>query len=81
MANGIKNKQMKKILFTLLLLITNISLFAQNNEIEMADTLRNNGKIYVVVTCIVIILAGLLLYLFNLDKRLKLLEKKSNNKN
>lgn len=72
---------MKRILFTLLFLITNISLFAQNNNIEMADMLRNNGKIYVVVICIVIILAGLLVYLFALDKRVKLLEKKSSNKN
>jgi len=61
--------------------MTNINLFAQNNNIEMADMLRNNGKIYVVVTCIVIILAGLLFYLFALDRRVKLLEKKSSNKN
>lgn len=72
---------MKRILFTLLFLMANINLFAQNNDIEMADILRNNGKIYVVVACIAIILAGLLIYLFKLDRRLKLLEKKSGNKN
>ncbi len=72
---------MKKLLSILLLLFTSLTLFAQNNDIEMADQLRNNGKIYIVVICIVIILAGLLFYLFSLDKRLKLLEKKSDRKN
>ena len=72
---------MKKLIFTLMMLFTTISLFAQNNDIEMADTLRSNGKIYIVVISIVIILVGLLIYLFTLDKRLKMLEKKSANKN
>jgi protein-S-isoprenylcysteine O-methyltransferase Ste14 len=72
---------MKKLLSILILLFTSFTLFAQNNDIDMADQLRSNGKIYIVVICIVIILAGLLLYLFGLDKRLKLLEKKSEHKN
>ncbi|HTM99203.1 MAG TPA: hypothetical protein VL088_10690 [Pedobacter sp.] len=72
---------MKKIAFTLMMLLTTFNLFAQNNEVEMADAFRSNGKIYVVVAVIVIILVGLLLYLFSLDKRLKMLEKKSSDKN
>ncbi|HKG06947.1 MAG TPA: hypothetical protein VKB19_10840 [Pedobacter sp.] len=69
---------MKKIIFAfLLLLLSSVQLFAQNGPVEMADTLRSNGKIYVVVICIVLILAGLLGYLFSLDKRLKKIEKKS----
>ena len=72
---------MKKIVFTLLMLITTLNLFAQGNNVEMADALRSNGKIYVVVACIVIILVGLLIYLFSMDKRLKMLEKKSDPKN
>jgi hypothetical protein len=71
---------MKKIAFTLLMLTTTLNLFAQNNEIEMADALRSSGKIYIVVGCIVIILVGLLAYLFTLDKKLKMLEKKSSDK-
>jgi CcmD family protein len=54
-----------------------IQLFAQNNGVEMADSLRSNGKIYVVVICIVIILVGLLAYLFSIDKRLKKIEKEN----
>ena len=65
----------------LIMLITTLGLFAQNNGVEMADALRSNGKIYVVVACIVIILMGLLIYLFSMDKRLKMLEKKSDPKN
>lgn len=73
---------MKKIsaLFALLLLVS-LNLMAQNNTIEMADKLRSDGKIYIVIICIVIILIGLLIYLFRLDKRLKMLEKKSSDKN
>ncbi|MET0570440.1 MAG: CcmD family protein, partial [Pedobacter agri] len=29
-----------------------VQLFAQDNGVEMSDTLRSNGKIYVVVACI-----------------------------
>lgn len=72
---------MKKIVFTLIMLIATLNLFAQGSDIEMADALRSNGKIYIVVICIVIILLGLLSYLFIIDKRLKMLEKKSKGKN
>jgi len=45
------------------------------NQVEMADNLRAEGKIYVVVTIILIVLAGLIFYLFLLDKKVKKLEK------
>jgi CcmD family protein len=67
---------MKKLIIALFLLVNSVGAFAQDSGIEMADTLRSNGKIYVVVACIVIILVGLLGYLFSLDRRLKKLEKK-----
>jgi phosphoglycerol transferase MdoB-like AlkP superfamily enzyme len=60
-----------KILFALLLVN---SAFGQN-QVEMADQLRAEGKIYVVVTIILIVLAGLIFYLFLLDKKVKKLEK------
>lgn len=68
---------MKKIFFSLILMMTALQLFAQDNGVEMADSLRSNGKIYVVVICIVIILVGLLAYLFSIDKRLKKIEKEN----
>ncbi|WP_443943834.1 CcmD family protein [Pedobacter sp. AW1-32] len=66
---------MKKIFLSLMLSIFAMQLFAQGNGVEMANTLRSNGKIYVVVLCIVIILVGLLAYLFSIDRRLKKMEK------
>jgi len=42
---------------------------------EMADALRANGKIYVVVLVIVIILSGLLAYLVRLDRKVSRLER------
>ncbi|WP_316836492.1 CcmD family protein [Pedobacter nutrimenti] len=72
---------MKKFIVAFALLFSSVQLFAQTDSVEMADVLRSNGKIYVVVLCIVIILVGLLFYLFSLDRRLKKIEKKSTGKN
>lgn len=41
----------------------------------MADEMRSNGKIYVVVAVILLILIGLLLYVIRLDKKISNLEK------
>ena len=49
--------------------------FAQSAEApEMADALRANGKIYVVAAVVGIIVAGLLLYLIALDRKVSKLE-------
>ena len=47
--------------------------FAQN--VEMADTMRSNGKIYVVVSVCLTILIGLFIYVFMLDKKISRVEK------
>jgi len=53
-------------------------LFAQsNNGVEMADQMRNSGKIYVVIATIVIIFIGLAIYLFTIDRRLKKIEREN----
>jgi CcmD family protein len=66
---------MKKILSLLVLLLSFTAVFAQNGaDIEMADTLRSSGKIYVVVATLAIIFVGLAIYLFSIDKRLKKVE-------
>lgn len=44
--------------------------------VEMADGLRAEGKIYVVVAIILIVLLGLFAYLFRIDRGLKKLEDK-----
>ena len=62
-------------------LLHSLRLSAQNSP-EMADNLRSEGKIYVVVGVFLLISAGILVYLIVLDLRLKKIEKeKSENKN
>jgi CcmD family protein len=51
-------------------------LFAQDKP-EMADAMRSDGKIYVVVAVCLIILAGLFLYVWKLDRKISKLEKES----
>ena len=44
-------------------------------DVEMADALRSNGRIYVVVVTIIIVFIGLAIYLFSMDRRLRKIEK------
>ena len=53
-----------------------LSLASYAQEAEMADEMRANGKIYVVVAIILVILLGLFIYLINIDRKLSRLEKK-----
>lgn len=57
-----------------LLCFTNMA-FGQQDA-EMADGMRANGKIYVVVAIMVIILVGILAYLFLIDRKVSRLEKR-----
>ncbi len=63
--------------FTILLAVMLVSTFsfAQAKEVEMADTMRSNGKIYIVVAVCLTILVGLFLYVFSLDRKLSKAEK------
>jgi CcmD family protein len=51
--------------------ITNV---ASAQGAEMADTFRSEGKIYVVVAIVLIVLTGLIVYLFLLDRKISRLE-------
>jgi hypothetical protein len=79
---------MKKIL-TILLLAISLSLGAQekieiteddyaNTQVEMADQFREDGKIYVVVAVMTIILTGLLLYAYLIDRKVSKIEDSMN---
>ncbi len=48
---------------------------AQTQTVEMADGMRAEGKIYVVVAVLATILAGLLLYVYALDRRITRMER------
>jgi hypothetical protein len=65
-----------KYLITLLLSIvfTTQGIAQQNNVVEMADLMRSNGKIYVVVAVLATIFIGLMIFLIRIDKKVQKLE-------
>ena len=72
----------KKIYTLVLTLLLSVPVWAQvagdTSKVEMADTFRANGKIYVVVAVLVTILLGLILYVIRLDRKINQLEKDFN---
>jgi CcmD family protein len=62
-----------KIVLSVVLFLFSIIGFAQ--DVEMADTIRSEGKIYIVVAILSVILVGLFLYLISIDKKVGNLEK------
>ena len=48
---------------------------AQSTRTPMADLMRSEGRIYVVIAVILAILGGLLLYLVRLDRKISKYEK------
>lgn len=72
---------MRKIRFISLImfLFCNVYTYAQTTTssapLEMADKMRSNGMIYVVVGCLVIILVGILAYLVSIDRKVSRVEK------
>jgi CcmD family protein len=74
---------MRKLLF-LCLFFFSLAGFAQTAkpaeaQIEMADGFRADGKIYIVVTVVLLVLLGIFAYLFMLEKKLAKIERELNN--
>lgn len=67
-------KKYSTLLLTLLFLST---MPAMAQDAEMADAMRESGKIYVVVGVLVLIFAVLFAYLVWMDSRLRKLEKEN----
>jgi len=76
---------MKKLLAIALLLFS-LNVLAQdkievteadyaNDRVEMADQMRADGKIYVLVGIILIIFAGITVYVINTDRKISKIEK------
>ena len=66
--------KLKYLVSVIFLMCTSLASQAQQPA-EMADVMRSNGKIYVVVGVILVIVAGLFAYLFSLDKKVTRIEK------
>ena len=62
-------------------LVIYITLFDITNlmaqEVEMADTMRSNGKIYVVVAVLCVVFGIITAYIMSVDRRLSKLEKEN----
>ena len=48
-------------------------------NIEMAEKMRSEGKIYVVVLVVIILFSGLIIYTINTDRKVSKLEKEIKN--
>ncbi|MEQ9412557.1 MAG: CcmD family protein [Cyclobacteriaceae bacterium] len=70
---------MRKYLILVFLILSSSITYAQQ-EVEMADTMRSEGKIYVVVAILLLILFGLIGYLVHLDRKVSKLEKRLSEK-
>jgi hypothetical protein len=71
-----KRLKMRKASFlSLSFLLLSIASYAQNSQPEMADALRTDGKIYVVVLVLATIFAGIIAFLVHLDRKISKLEK------
>ena len=57
-------------------MIISMGSFAQD-KVEMADTMRSNGKIYIVVAVCLTILIGLFLYVMRIDMKMSKMEKRN----
>ena len=68
----------KKIVLLFSMLLASVISMAQEKEVQMADTMRSNGRIYVVVAVVLTILIGLILYVVRLDRKISRLEKENN---
>jgi hypothetical protein len=65
---------MKKLFIIFLVFV--ISILSATAQVEMADKLREDGKIYAVLAVILIIFAGIITYMFVLDRKISKLEDK-----
>lgn len=69
------NKIVLRLMLCVLGFVCSAACFAQDARPEMADLMRSNGKIYVVVAVCLTILLGLFIYVFLLDRKISRLEK------
>ena len=74
-------KYLKRMLFILVLSISNFSLFGQhvNEQAGLKQTLHESGKIYVVVAVLAVIFIGIIYFLIRTELKIKKLEEEKGN--
>lgn len=70
-----KKKLLGFTVFCSLLLASLFSFGQETDKVDMAEAMRSNGKIYVVVAVIALIFIGLVIFLITIDRKVKKLEK------
>ena len=70
-------QKIKNIFSLLLMMLVTIFVQAQEGAAKsgFGETMRSNGRIYVVIAVILTILIGLILYLVRLDRKIRKFEK------
>jgi hypothetical protein len=67
--------KIKLLLLSFVMILSTGFSFGQS-DVEMADIMRSNGKIYVVVAVAAIVMTGLIIYMITLDRKITSIEKK-----
>jgi hypothetical protein len=75
--NSVMYKKIRTLFLLFICQALSMPLWAQDTTkpVEMADKFRADGKIYVVIAVVVIILLGLIWYVARLDKKISRFEK------
>lgn len=73
------HKLIKLFVMSLAAILFCMPVFCQppTGTVEMADGMRQSGKIYVVIAVILTILAGLIFYIIRLDRKISRFEKEN----
>ena len=67
--------KLKRIAATIAMAMITVFANAQDAAADATDVMKTNGKIYVVMAVVVVIVLGLFIYLINLDRKIAKLEK------
>ncbi|MCF2488507.1 CcmD family protein [Dyadobacter sp. CY347] len=71
-------KKVSLLLLTLFLISGNLFAQAVDNGVPMADKLREDGKIWVVVAVIAVVFAGIAINMLRIDSKVSKIEKELN---
>lgn len=71
---------MNRNFISLLFWLSSICLSAQSSEPQMADSMRAEGKIWIVICVIAIIFISLAAFMFYIERKVKKIEDQLNNK-
>ena len=66
---------MKKFILSIFTFLLTLPVLFAQDKVPMADGLRSEGKIYVVVIVMLVIFVAIAIYLFSLDRKITKLEK------